>query len=110
MTSSVHRTQHMFVHVLVLFSPQVFSHSSQVINSLNEKETNKLNSVLNYEVCVLMCSAIPLAIFQAEPSVSRHYLKKWLKCPGMTDFNIRSVCADFVTDNTSYLQLHGICG
>lgn len=35
--------------------------------------------------------AIPLAIFQAEPSVKRHYLRKWLKLPNMDDFDIRSV-------------------
>ena len=35
--------------------------------------------------------AIPLAIFQAEPGVKKHYLKKWLKSPGMQDFDIRAV-------------------
>jgi len=34
--SFVHRTQ----SICVLFSPQVFYHSSQLINSINEKETN----------------------------------------------------------------------
>lgn len=35
--------------------------------------------------------AIPLAIFQAEPSVRKHYLRKWLKSPSLQDFNIRAV-------------------
>jgi len=35
--------------------------------------------------------AIPLAIFQAEPSVREHYLRKWLKSPSLQDFNIRAV-------------------
>lgn len=35
--------------------------------------------------------AIPLAIFQAEPSVRKHYLRKWLKSPSQQDFNIRAV-------------------
>jgi DNA polymerase epsilon subunit 1 len=35
--------------------------------------------------------AIPLAIFQSEPSVKRHYLKKWLKDNFMTDFDIRTI-------------------
>ena len=35
--------------------------------------------------------AIPLAIFQSEPSVKKHYLKKWLKSPTMDDFDIRQV-------------------
>ena len=36
--------------------------------------------------------AVPLAIFQAEPSVKRHYLRKWLKSSAMEDFDIRNVC------------------
>lgn len=35
--------------------------------------------------------AVPLAIFEAEPSVRRHYLRKWLKDSSMTDFDIRKV-------------------
>ncbi|XP_069115944.1 LOW QUALITY PROTEIN: DNA polymerase epsilon catalytic subunit A-like [Argopecten irradians] len=35
--------------------------------------------------------AIPLAIFQAEPSVRKHYLRKWLKSPAATDFEIREI-------------------
>ncbi|KAM9259918.1 LOW QUALITY PROTEIN: DNA polymerase epsilon catalytic subunit A [Cariama cristata] len=33
----------------------------------------------------------PLAIFQAEPSVRKHYLRKWLKSPSLQDFNIRGI-------------------
>lgn len=35
--------------------------------------------------------AVPLAIFQSEPSVKRHYLKKWLKDNSMSDFDIRTI-------------------
>lgn len=35
--------------------------------------------------------AIPLAIFEAEPSVRRHYLRRWLKDNTLTDFDIRKV-------------------
>ncbi|XP_019718434.1 DNA polymerase epsilon catalytic subunit A [Hippocampus comes] len=35
--------------------------------------------------------AIPLAIFQAEPSVTKHFLRKWLKMPSLHDFDIRSI-------------------
>ena len=35
--------------------------------------------------------AIPLAIFQAERSVKRHYLRKWLKLSGTGDIDIRDV-------------------
>ena len=35
--------------------------------------------------------AVPLAIFHAEPSVKRHYLRRWLKCSLLDNFDIRSV-------------------
>nr|CAD7454365.1 unnamed protein product [Timema tahoe] len=35
--------------------------------------------------------AIPLAIFQSEPSVKRHYLRKWLKDMSIVDIDIRQV-------------------
>ncbi|XP_046997014.1 DNA polymerase epsilon catalytic subunit 1 [Schistocerca americana] len=35
--------------------------------------------------------AIPLAIFQSEPSVKRHYLRKWLKDSSIHDVDIRDV-------------------
>ncbi|XP_064470762.1 DNA polymerase epsilon catalytic subunit A-like [Ornithodoros turicata] len=35
--------------------------------------------------------AIPLAIFQAEPSVKRHYLRRWLKASAMDHFDIREI-------------------
>ena len=37
--------------------------------------------------------AIPTAIWKAEPAVMKHYLRKWLKSPGMEDedFDIRNV-------------------
>lgn len=35
--------------------------------------------------------AIPTAIFSTEPAVRRHFLRKWLKDPGMADFGIRAI-------------------
>ena len=35
--------------------------------------------------------AIPVAIFESEPSVRQHYLRRWLKNSSMTDFDIRTV-------------------
>ncbi|ANB11162.1 DNA polymerase epsilon catalytic subunit [Sugiyamaella lignohabitans] len=35
--------------------------------------------------------AVPVAIFSAETSVKSHYLKKWLKDPGLDDYDPRSI-------------------
>ncbi|KAK2103042.1 hypothetical protein P7K49_020709, partial [Saguinus oedipus] len=35
--------------------------------------------------------AIPLAIFQAEPTVRKHFLRKWLKSASLQDFDIRAI-------------------
>lgn len=35
--------------------------------------------------------AIPLAIFQSDPSVARHHLRKWLKDPSIHDIDIREI-------------------
>ncbi|KAJ3603695.1 hypothetical protein NHX12_028439 [Muraenolepis orangiensis] len=35
--------------------------------------------------------AIPLAIFQAEPSVKKHFLRKWLKMPSLHELDIRTI-------------------
>jgi len=35
--------------------------------------------------------AVPLAIFQSEPAVKRHFLRKWLKDSSLTDVDIRDV-------------------
>ncbi|XP_053408498.1 DNA polymerase epsilon catalytic subunit A-like [Mercenaria mercenaria] len=35
--------------------------------------------------------AVPLTIFEAEPGVKKHYLRKWLKAPGTTSFDIREI-------------------
>ncbi|KAF2353054.1 DNA-directed DNA polymerase family B multifunctional domain [Trinorchestia longiramus] len=35
--------------------------------------------------------AIPLAIFQAEPSVRQHYLRRWLKDPSLSNFDLRAI-------------------
>ncbi|OAD60585.1 DNA polymerase epsilon catalytic subunit A [Eufriesea mexicana] len=35
--------------------------------------------------------AIPLAIFQSEPTIKRYYLRKWLKDPGLQSDDIRSI-------------------
>jgi len=33
--------------------------------------------------------AIPTAIFATEPAIRRHFLRKWLKDPGLNDMDIR---------------------
>lgn len=35
--------------------------------------------------------AIPTAIFSAEPSIMKHFLRRWTKDPGLTDFDIRNI-------------------
>ncbi|XP_031784892.1 DNA polymerase epsilon catalytic subunit A [Nasonia vitripennis] len=35
--------------------------------------------------------AIPLAIFQSDPSVARHYLRRWLKDPSIQEIDIREI-------------------
>ena len=35
--------------------------------------------------------AVPLAIFQSDPAVRSFYLKKWLKSPGLNEFDIREI-------------------
>lgn len=35
--------------------------------------------------------AIPLAIFQTEDGVKKYYLRRWLKSPSLTDYNICSI-------------------
>jgi DNA polymerase epsilon subunit 1 len=35
--------------------------------------------------------AVPTAIFSAEPTVRRHYLRKWLRQPGADEFDIRDI-------------------
>ena len=35
--------------------------------------------------------AVPIAIFSAEESVKRTYLRKWLKDPGLSNFDLRSI-------------------
>lgn len=35
--------------------------------------------------------AIPLAIFQTEEGVRKHYLRRWLKDSSMVDFDIRNI-------------------
>jgi DNA polymerase epsilon subunit 1 len=35
--------------------------------------------------------AVPVAIFSAEPEIKRHYLRKWLRDPAMSDFDIRTI-------------------
>ena len=35
--------------------------------------------------------AIPMAIFESEPSVRQHYLRRWLKDNSITDFDIRKL-------------------
>lgn len=35
--------------------------------------------------------AVPVAIFDADPAVKQHYLRKWLKDNSLTDFDMRSI-------------------
>ncbi|KAL7418809.1 DNA polymerase epsilon catalytic subunit [Cryptotrichosporon argae] len=35
--------------------------------------------------------AVPVAIFDAEPALKRHFLRKWLKDNSLTDFDIRTI-------------------
>lgn len=35
--------------------------------------------------------AVPLAIFQTDDGVKRHYLRRWLKTPGLTNYDIRNI-------------------
>ncbi|KND02716.1 DNA polymerase epsilon catalytic subunit [Spizellomyces punctatus DAOM BR117] len=35
--------------------------------------------------------AIPVVIFQADPGVRKHYMRKWLKDPGLQTFDIRDI-------------------
>lgn len=51
---------------------------------------NIAKTSLTLTLCVSI-RAIPLAIFQAEPSVKKHFLRKWLKMPSLHDLDIRSV-------------------
>ena len=48
--------------------------------------------------------AIPLAIFQCEVSIRKYYLRKWLKAPGLQDFDIRNIL-----DWEYYLERLGGC-
>ncbi|KAJ8035463.1 DNA polymerase epsilon catalytic subunit A [Holothuria leucospilota] len=48
--------------------------------------------------------AIPQAIFQAEPGVKKHYLKRWLKDPSRTTFNVRDIL-----DWEYYIERLGSC-
>ncbi|KAI9204184.1 uncharacterized protein BJ171DRAFT_442631 [Polychytrium aggregatum] len=46
--------------------------------------------------------AIPVTIFQAEEGVKRHFLRKWLKDPALTNFDIRTII-----DWSYYLERFG---
>ncbi|OQR98917.1 DNA polymerase epsilon catalytic subunit [Achlya hypogyna] len=35
--------------------------------------------------------AVPTAIFAAEPAIKRHFLRKWLRDPSLTDFDVRNL-------------------
>lgn len=56
-----------------------------------------LSSPKIYQICknlpsfFFFFSAVPLAIFQAESSVKRHFLRKWLKDGTLNDVDIREV-------------------
>lgn len=44
-----------------------------------------------YKWTIYYSRAIPLNIFQTEPSVKHHYLRRWLKDPSITNFDIRNI-------------------
>lgn len=44
-----------------------------------------------FRIIFFFFRAIPLAIFQSEPSIKRHYLRKWLKDNSINDIDIRDV-------------------
>lgn len=43
------------------------------------------------EGCPVTERAIPVAIFQTEESIRKHYLRKWLKVPPTFNFDIREI-------------------
>ena len=45
----------------------------------------------NFFLTLRLFRAIPLAIFQAEPTVKRHFLRRWLKDNSILDFDIRTL-------------------
>lgn len=48
--------------------------------------------------------AIPLAIFQAEPMVRKHFLRKWLKSSSLQDFDIRAVSASCIFYSSKFTR------
>lgn len=48
--------------------------------------------------------AIPLAIFQAEPMVRKHFLRKWLKSSSLQDFDIRAVSASYIFYSSQFTR------
>lgn len=42
-------------------------------------------------IIIIIIRAIPLAIFQAELTVQRHYLRKWLKDNSINEIDIRNI-------------------
>lgn len=53
------------------------------------------NSVIYYNILYYIIyyiiRAIPLAIFQSEPAIRKHYLRKWLKDPSLQNDDIRHI-------------------
>lgn len=49
------------------------------------------NVCLNVYKSFVFCRAIPLAIFQAEEAVQKHFLRKWLKDNSLSDIDIRDI-------------------
>ena len=50
--------------------------------------------------------AIPLAIFQSEPSVKKHYLRKWLRSSAIDNFDIRAFTSTFYCPSIKLEYVH----
>lgn len=81
--------------------PEGFVFNLKVLHGLHN---HCLLCLLLYAGAPVTERAIPLAIFQSEPSIKRHYLKKWLKDNSITDFDIRCVL-----DWNYYIERLGGC-
>ena len=63
-------------------------------NPNNPDNPNNHNNPLGpywYPGASTSARAIPTAIWQAEPAVKKHYLRKWLKDPSLEQFDIRDI-------------------
>lgn len=71
---------------------------------INEMKVNLHLDFSDYKINHFNYRAIPLAIFQAEPSVKKHFLRRWLKDNSITNFDIRTIL-----DWDYYIERLGSC-